>query len=401
HLQPPTIVDDVYTFAPLQENSVVQRLDVAEGHIPKQFLLMVILLFLSSAKPCRSDVLLKTAIAQVNAVGMSIAANLLLDEGARRSFITQKLVDRLHLQGDGSDVIHLSAFREPEHTVQILVTATVYIESDDEGSHSSIDCPAKQIKNHFRNSIMNKPYLRNLNIFSPWTELYWEIVGDKTISGAGPTAVGFSIGNSLSRLTATQLGTFCSTTVNVIATHVSETKDIAGFGDIDSFDIKPEEDQHLLSYRLPEKLFDLFGWLIYSEAAIEKRSRIHSYEFQNNEEEDRKKESMTGTPNFLPPVTSKFSRPFFTTTQDALSKDNLTLHVFVDASSVAFGAVSYFTSGDRSTIAFAKNRVAPVKEITLPRLKPLSWQLSSEHVLNTTSRRQPRVRKSYVGLTVK
>ena len=45
------------------------------------------------------------------------------------------------------------------------------------------------------------------------------------------------------------------------------------------------------------------------------------------------------------------------------------LHVFADASSKAYGAVSYITSGDQCSLVMAKSRVAPLKKLTLPQLE--------------------------------
>ncbi|CAG2236600.1 unnamed protein product [Mytilus edulis] len=45
------------------------------------------------------------------------------------------------------------------------------------------------------------------------------------------------------------------------------------------------------------------------------------------------------------------------------------LHVFTDASQSAYGACAYLVNGDQSVIVMAKNRVSPLKEITLPRLE--------------------------------
>lgn len=45
------------------------------------------------------------------------------------------------------------------------------------------------------------------------------------------------------------------------------------------------------------------------------------------------------------------------------------LHVFVDASKQAYGAVAYLCSQLQSTLMIAKNRVSPLKSITLPKLE--------------------------------
>lgn len=45
------------------------------------------------------------------------------------------------------------------------------------------------------------------------------------------------------------------------------------------------------------------------------------------------------------------------------------LHCFVDASTKAYGAAVYLRQGDKTGLMITKNRVAPIKELTLPRLE--------------------------------
>lgn len=46
------------------------------------------------------------------------------------------------------------------------------------------------------------------------------------------------------------------------------------------------------------------------------------------------------------------------------------LYVFTDASQLAYGACAYFVTRTESTLVMARNRVAPLKSITLPK-----WEL--------------------------
>ncbi|VDI73490.1 Hypothetical predicted protein [Mytilus galloprovincialis] len=49
--------------------------------------------------------------------------------------------------------------------------------------------------------------------------------------------------------------------------------------------------------------------------------------------------------------------------------DEPTLHVFTDASVVAYGACAYLVKGEESNFVMAKNRVAPLKKLTIPQLE--------------------------------
>ena len=70
--------------------------------------------------PNRSASLLKTAIAKVSAGPYSTKGNILLDEGAQRSFISQELADKLYLKATYTEQISLSSFSNPASAARSL-----------------------------------------------------------------------------------------------------------------------------------------------------------------------------------------------------------------------------------------------------------------------------------------
>jgi hypothetical protein len=138
-----------------------------------------------------------------------------MDEGTQRSFISQKLADRLQLMHDGSEIVHLSAFGDSTYNVRRLDRASVNVIADD-GEKIPIQVLivpviVKPINIRCRKSVSSLMYLQGLKLAPPvtiddefdislliGTDFYWQIVGDRIIRGDGPAAVSSRIGYFLS-----------------------------------------------------------------------------------------------------------------------------------------------------------------------------------------------------------
>jgi len=63
--------------------------------------------------------------------------------------------------------------------------------------------------------------------------------------------------------------------------------------------------------------------------------------------------------------------------QKEFSRADANLHVFADASIKAYGAVAFIVSGSEVAFVMAKNRVAPLKSLTLPKLELMAAVIAS------------------------
>jgi len=162
----------------------------------------------------RSNVLLKTAVGKVSSDKCIIEANILFDEGAQRSFITEKLANELNVKETGTETIYLAAFGHSSQNVQIMKTATVHVITDrkeripiDVLITPTIAVPLPNLQTN----ITSLSYLRGLKLAHPVTahetfdiamligaDAYWKIVLNHVVRGNGPTAVQSKLGYLLS-----------------------------------------------------------------------------------------------------------------------------------------------------------------------------------------------------------
>ena len=141
--------------------------------------------------------------------------NILFDEGAQRSFITQNLADQLKLQSTSHENISVSSFGAQVSTVKRLAVTSIFIHTlnDIKISVSVLLVPelAAPIRNSVRTHLNQLPYLQGLPLAHPVTsdenfhisvligaDFYWGFVQDCVVRGDGPTAVESRLGYLLS-----------------------------------------------------------------------------------------------------------------------------------------------------------------------------------------------------------
>ena len=77
------------------------------------------------------EVLLKTAIATVTSPSHEQAeANILFDEGAQKSFITEHLAKELELTKEDTETVYFSSFESTSNKLQQVGIATVHVIAD-------------------------------------------------------------------------------------------------------------------------------------------------------------------------------------------------------------------------------------------------------------------------------
>ena len=71
---------------------------------------------------------MKTGVAPVWSEHQGMNTNILFDEGAQRSFVTEELASKLDIKAEGTESINLSTFGNTSTKVQRLPKAIIYVE---------------------------------------------------------------------------------------------------------------------------------------------------------------------------------------------------------------------------------------------------------------------------------
>lgn len=203
-------------------------------------------------------VFLKTAVVEALFKGFKERANILIDEGSQRSFITSRLAKLLRLKPLWRESLLLSGFAKNQTGVQYYDVTQFFIV----GLNGSlikikaiiIEHLVSPLDDPHRKLAASLPHLRGLQLAHPPSEatsfnidiliganFYWTLVSDKVIRGAGPTATESRIGYLLSGpLSASSVNNKASD--SVLALHVSamENFDLSKFWSVEGLGIQPE-----------------------------------------------------------------------------------------------------------------------------------------------------------------
>ena len=127
----------------------------------------------SHSSESRDSVLLKTAVAPVGFNATFLDTNILFDEGAQRSFVTEYLARELNLKPTETEVLNLSIFGGGDKDTRHLDRATVYLLTETELKIpiQVLIAPwiAKPLQNHIRKLENKHDYLRVLKLAHPIT----------------------------------------------------------------------------------------------------------------------------------------------------------------------------------------------------------------------------------------
>ena len=208
-----------------------------------------------------SSCLLKTAIAMIgSSTGISLEGNILFDEGAQRSFISQEMAAKLNLQPSSKESISLASFGSTSVTHTNLPTAAIQIHTltGEEIPISVLIVPkiAPPLQNILRTSLQQVPHLNGLQLAHPITEsenfeisvligadYYWSFVQDHVIRGDGPTAVQSKLGYLLSGPLSTHPQSATASLFHVSMLSIKEVPNIEQFWNVEAAGTTPSKEE--------------------------------------------------------------------------------------------------------------------------------------------------------------
>ena len=187
----------------------------------------------------KSVTFLQTAIAPVHVGHINTLANILFDEGAQRSFITEDLAVKLQLQSFTTEHIAVASFGTNTLANRQLPVAQVQVETQlgELIPISVLVVPViiTPLHNTVRSCITRLPYLQGLKMAHPVTgednfqislligaDFYCSFVEDDIIHGDGPTAQQSKLGYLLSGPMLQQSSTVSALHISTLPPDIKE-----------------------------------------------------------------------------------------------------------------------------------------------------------------------------------
>ncbi|XP_006820624.1 uncharacterized protein LOC102804018 [Saccoglossus kowalevskii] len=220
--------------------------------------------------PTSGPVLLKATTATVSTSNASTTANILLDEGAQRTFITEDLARKLQINSEDCSIEHitLGAFGRDKSYVRAIKRTEITLKTN--SGNIALQCLivpkiSSPIQNVVAPTLQRHKYLQKLKI-APLVESgcfdidlllgadhYWQIVEDHVVRGAGPTAVSSKFGYLLSGPSHLNNVTTMNTTImKALADTDHEQFIISQYWDLETMGITANEDSKLKSTTFEE-----------------------------------------------------------------------------------------------------------------------------------------------------
>ena len=200
-----------------------------------------------------------------------VLANILFDEGAQRSFITQSLADQLKSTSCRTESVCISSFggeSTPKHPVDVITVALETDLGDINISALVVSTIAAPLNNFVTSDVCELPHLQGLKLPHPVTssqkfdislllgaDHYWEIVGNHIVRGEGPTAMQSKLGYLLSGPLQRQTQ---SSNTSVLHAYPTQILDASSIANLPELCIDNQSSDNVTSQQLPVPLSDSF-----------------------------------------------------------------------------------------------------------------------------------------------
>ena len=204
-------------------------------------------------------VLLKTTRATILANNHSIMANILIDEGSQRTFITKETIEKLNIYSNecATEDISLATFGADSTNKRSISVAEIQLQTLD-GSYVSLSALvvpriSTPVKNYVQASVLHHSYLQGLPLANHiekdtfeidlliGADYYWTLIRDHVVRGPGPTAVASRLGYLLSGPTHMNNVSVMNTQIyKVLVNTDEEMNDISNYWKLETIGIKDE-----------------------------------------------------------------------------------------------------------------------------------------------------------------